>query len=334
MSQNQEIPVRNDSDPNVTACANCHMPMPIGLRFCRNCGYRLGEGSAEYTETARFQNGRPVAQVDSPTAPQAYTTTYGLSGEMVAGAGGYVAKRKKKISGMTWMFIGLLAFFLAAAVFTAIVAPMRPNIGPGIGAPPAAPRGYVGVNSFETTDGGVTFETVEPPGSPADKAGLVGGDIITTFDGKTVKSEDEIMDLIRQTPIGKTVDVIYLRDGETKTTKLSTVADEERRRLEREFRNRPEGSGLFGFDDDDVERVPIEGTKLFGIRLDEITQNRPADMAGIKEGDVVIAFDKVPIRTRGEFSSRVRRAVPYSTVTVTVMRGQERLEIPVKMGRQ
>jgi S1-C subfamily serine protease len=56
-------------------------------------------------------------------------------------------------------------------------------------------------------------------------------------------------------------------------------------------------------------------------------------MAGIKQGDIVIKFGDVPIRTESEFLSRVRRALPYSTVTVTVMRNGERLEIPVKMGK-
>jgi hypothetical protein len=31
---------------------------------------------------------------------------------------------------------------------------------------------------------------------------------------------------------------------------------------------------------------------------------------------------------------RVRRALPYSTVKVVVMRGEEKLEIPVKIGKQ
>jgi putative serine protease PepD len=57
-------------------------------------------------------------------------------------------------------------------------------------------------------------------------------------------------------------------------------------------------------------------------------------MAGIKEGDVVIEFDGVPIRTTDEFLMRVRRALPYSIVKVVVMRGEEKLEIPVKMGKQ
>ncbi len=304
--------------------------MPLGLRFCRNCGYRLGEGPAEYTETERFE--RPTA-TDNGAAPQSYATTYGVGGgPMAPSAVGKMKKRAKKISGMTWMFIGLLVFFISAAIFTAIVTPIRRGDPPQVSLP--APRSFVGVDSFENIDGGgVSFGEVDIPGGPADKAGLVGGDIITSFDGKAIKNEDDITDLLRETPIGKTVDVAYIRDGESKTTKLTTISRDETRRLGREFESRPEGKGFFGFETSRAERVAIEGTKLFGIRLDEIYANRPADMAGIKEGDIVIEFDDVPIRTRAELSARVRRAIPYSTVEVTVIRGKERLKIPVKMGK-
>jgi S1-C subfamily serine protease len=333
MAQNQELPLQPQADPNTTTCGNCHAPMPLGLRFCRNCGFRLGEGSAEYTETARFES-RPTA--GNGAAPSQYATTYGVtSGPMVACAGGKIGKRTRKMSGMTWMFIGLLIFFISAAVFTAVVAPIRRNIGQEI-AIPATARSWVGVEPLKTAEGGsgVTFDEVAPPNGPADKAGLVGGDIITSFDGNVIENENRMAELLRQTPVGKTVDVVYVRDGETKTTKLTTISKEDFDRLAREFRNRPERPGLFGFDDDDTERVPIEGTKMFGVRLDDITTNRPADMAGIKEGDVIVEFDNVPIRTPEELASRVRRAIPYSTVNVVLMRGKEKLEIPVKMGRQ
>lgn len=308
--------------------------MPRALRFCRNCGYRLGEGPAEYTETVRFQNGRPsnLADKGSASSQQPFATAYGVSGgPIVPGSGRQMAKRPRKMSGMTWMFLGLLIFFIAAAAFTAVVTPIRRNI-PAASAP-AVPRAFFGVNSFESAEGGVTFDNVEPPGGPADKAGLVGGDLITSFDGQIVRNENEMTDLMRRTPIGKPVEVIYVRDGESKTTTLTTVSQEEFRRLERDFRDRPEGRGLFGFDDD-TERVPIPGTKIFGMQLKEVTPNRPADLAGVKKGDIIIEFDRIPIRTAEELASRVTRALPYSTVKVVLMRGAEKLEIPVKMGKR
>jgi membrane-associated protease RseP (regulator of RpoE activity) len=323
MSQTTEMSGQPEFDSKVTTCANCRTPMPLGLRFCRNCGYRLGEGPAEYTETARFPGGQSGAGFGANyAAPLAQSP---------AGAFG---KKRKRISGMSWLFIGLLVFFLAAAAFTAIVPPIRRSIGGPTISVPDKPRAYFGVGEFEDAENGATFDNVEPPGSPADKAGLVGGDIITSFDGHAVTNEDEMTEVLSNTPIGKTVDVVYVRDGETKTTKLAPIDRKEFERLEREFSDRAGGKGLFGFDDGNTDRVAIPGTKIFGVKLNEVTQNRPADLAGIKEGDIVTEFDGVPIRTPQELSSRVRRAVPYSTIDVVVVRGTETIKIPVKMGKQ
>jgi serine protease Do len=180
----------------------------------------------------------------------------------------------------------------------------------------------------------VTFGNVEPPGSPADKAGLFGGDVITTFDGQPIDDSDEMSDLLRNTPIGKTVDVVFIRDGETKTTKLTTISKEDFDRLAADFRKRPEGRGRFGYDNGDVERVQVPNSNIYGVKLGDVTPNLPADIAGIKKGDIVITFDKVPIRTGSELVSRIYRALPYSTVVVTVVRDGETIDIPVKMGKQ
>ena len=297
--------------------------MPRELRFCRNCGFRLGEGTAEYTETVRFQN-VPVGATPGNSA-YAY-------GALAASPAGPVKKRRRRLSGMTWIFLGLLIFFVTAAAFTAIIRPIRQNIRTSM-AEQAPPRSYAGVSSFDTTEGGVTFDNVEPPGSPADKAGLVGGDIITVVDGQPVTTDDQMMELLGRTPIGKTLEIVYLRDGEQKATQLTTVSKEEFDRLQREFRVRPIGKGLFGYEEGDSERVPIPNTKMFGVRLDNVSASMPADMAGIKEGDIVIEFDGVPIRTPEELLSRIRRAVPYNTIRVVVLRGEERIEIPLKMGK-
>jgi hypothetical protein len=62
----------------------------------------------------------------------------------------------------------------------------------------------------------------------------------------------------------------------------------------------------------------------------------------------VIEFDGVPIRTDAEFLMRVRRAQPYTTVKMVVMRPKgdpeaddedqvkefEKVEIPVRLGKQ
>lgn len=298
-----------------TTCSNCHSRMPADLRFCRNCGFRLTHNLGGYTSSYTSEE-MPTAVLPAGAPP----------------------KKKRRLSGMSWIFVGLLVFFVGAAAFTAMVAPMRQN-RTHVSVPVA--KSFVGVDGFEQTDQGVTFGCVSAPGGPADQAGLVGGDVIVSFDGQPVHDEDQMDDLMKRTPIGKTVDIEYVRDGEKKTAKLTTISQEDHRRLSRAFEKRPEGTGQFGYEDGDAQTVEVPGMKIRGVKLGTILRSRPADLAGIKDDDIVIEFDGVPIRSRDEFLMRVRRALPYSTVKLVVMRPGEgegaplqKLEIPVKMGKQ
>lgn len=312
-----------DNDGNIV-CSQCGAPMPHGMRFCRACGNRLGEGLAEYTETVRFPHA-------TATGPQAAPFTPNYTAPLVQQTGDFPYKKKRRISGMVWIFIIIGVLFAMGAVLTAI------RKGGGTRAPFSAtistPRAHFGVNGFEDATGGVTFDNVEPPGGPADKAGLVGGDIITTFDGRAVTDEGEMRELLRQTPIGKTVEITYLRDGETKKTQLTTIAESEFNELQRAFRNRPEGRGYFGFDDDRVTRVSEPATKTYGVRLNWVERNGPAELFGLQVGDIITTFDGIPIRTGEELLSRVRRAIPKKSIEVVVVRGGETLKIPVTLGR-
>jgi serine protease Do len=227
---------------------------------------------------------------------------------------------------MTWLWIVLGLFFLTGGVMSAL----RKNFPNKPPFAASAPRSKFGVDDFDTADQGVTFDVVEPAGGPADKAGLVGGDIITSFDGQAVKTDSEMTDLMRRTPVGKTVEVIYLRDGISKTTRLTTMSEDEFDRL-RDVGDRSEG--LLGFETGRTERVNDPATKTYGVRLKWVRPNGPADLFGIREGDIIVEFDKVPIRTAQELTSRVHRATPRSVVEVLIIRAGETLKIPVTMGR-
>jgi C-terminal processing protease CtpA/Prc len=316
MSQNPEMPLPVNATPNLTTCSNCHSAMPSELRFCRNCGFRLGDGLAEYTETVRFDGQR------GPLAPGSTSEPMPMP-----------ARKRRRMSGMAWVFVGLLIFFVGAAAFTAVISPIRHNNRRTSIVQTPENRSYAGVRDWNSVDNGVTFNAVSPPDGPADKAGLVGGDVIVSFDGQPIHNEDEMTAALTRTPPGKTVDIQYLRDGEPHSTKLTTITEDQLERLSDTFGDREE-TAQFGYEERRAKRVEIPGTKMFGVQLNKIYSSLPADMAGVKEGDIVIQFNDIPIRTSEEFLMRIRRAVPYSTVTLKVMRAGEKLEIPVKMGKQ
>lgn len=299
--------------------------MPKDMRFCRSCGNRLGEGPAEYTETVRLPNAQATGQQYSNFSPNYTSPIARQTGS------GFPEKRKRRISGMTWILIAIAFFFVFGGVMSLVKKSVRnaPRVAINVG------RTFFGVNSFTMAENGrgVTFDYVSPPGSPADIAGLVGGDIVTTYDGTVVTDDVQLRNLLRKTPVGKTVEVIYLRDGETKKTQLTMISESEFDALQNAYNNRPEGRGRFGFDDDETTPISNPATKTYGVRLDEITPNGPADLFGIKQGDIVVEFDGIPIRTGEELASRVRRATPKSSVEVTLLRDGQIMKIPVTMGR-
>lgn len=90
-------------------------------------------------------------------------------------------------------------------------------------------RGWLGVmiqpvtanlaKSFGLEDekGALISEVVA--GSPAEKSGLMAGDIIRTFDGKKLQEMNDLPRLVATTPVSKKVKLTYLREGkEVETT--------------------------------------------------------------------------------------------------------------------
>src|SRR6185369_16546461 len=94
-----------------------------------------------------------------------------------------VSRPKRRISGFAWILISITALFVAGVLISTLrrqqAPPRRTFVEP--------PQIYFGVNEFINVDSGVSFDIVFPPGAPADKAGLVGGDIVTSFDGHPIK---------------------------------------------------------------------------------------------------------------------------------------------------
>ena len=66
-----------------------------------------------------------------------------------------------------------------------------------------------------------TGEVAVVPGSPAEKAGLKEGDIITAIDGQAITSEVKLSDLIEQHQVGDEIVVKYVRDGKEAQVKLT-----------------------------------------------------------------------------------------------------------------
>jgi putative serine protease PepD len=62
------------------------------------------------------------------------------------------------------------------------------------------------------------------PGSPAEKAGLRGGDIVIAFDGKSINSPEELIVSVRSKNVGDVVSLTYKRNGSERTVSITLIA--------------------------------------------------------------------------------------------------------------
>jgi S1-C subfamily serine protease len=66
-----------------------------------------------------------------------------------------------------------------------------------------------------------------------------------------------------------------------------------------------------------------------GVRTTEITPGSPAERAGLKAGDVLVAFDGQNISTLRQYSDALKARAPGDRVRVRIRRGDDEWEVEV-----
>jgi len=71
-----------------------------------------------------------------------------------------------------------------------------------------------------------------------------------------------------------------------------------------------------------------------GLRLSGVRAGSPADVAGLKAGDVIVEFGGKPVKDLFEYSNALYAHKPGDEVSVVVLRGGQRATLQVKLGKR
>jgi len=173
---------------------------------------------------------------------------------------------------------------------------------------------------------GIVVEAVEP-GSPADKAGLLAGDVITDVNGQAVHTGADLVNPIAQTPIGQSVQLHYVRDKQPKEVTL-TVADRSKifpqtAANTEEQPDQGEQADLLGLHVEDLTADLAHKLGMGKLTGAVVTQVEPASFAediGFARGDVITEINHVPISSQADYRTQMAKLKPSQDVLFRIAR--------------
>ena len=226
---------------------------------------------------------------------------------------------------------------------------------------------YLGVGVVEVTsdrakelhlkeDRGVEVRCVDAD-SPAAKAGLKEGDVVLEYNGQRVEGGEQFMRLVRETPPGRPVSLLLLRNGANQTL-TATIGQRQAGIMTLDM----EGDGplmsmpsmpvmpampvipdmprafttwrspTLGIESESLNPQLAEyfGVKE-GVLVRLVMHDSAAEKAGFKAGDVIVKLEGQKVTTPKEISSILQSSRSKKTLAITVLRRQKEVVLNVTL---
>ncbi|HXX49392.1 MAG TPA: DegQ family serine endoprotease [Myxococcota bacterium] len=200
-------------------------------------------------------------------------------------------------------------------------------------------RGWLGVQIQRVTPAlAKTFKLGDSHGalvgqvfddSPAAKAKLQRGDVITKFNGKEIKEYDDLPRIVAATPPGAAVDVTVLRDGKEKNLKatLEKMKEEDIQPASDEQTDSDWGFDVQPMSDEIASQLGLSaGTK--GVVVASVDPDSAAARAGLRRGDVILEANRVEVVSPKQLKDALGKN-PESAVLL-VQRGDGTLYLAIE----
>jgi serine protease Do len=218
---------------------------------------------------------------------------------------------------------------------------MAKQILPQLRADGRVTRGWLGVviqgltpelaESFELeSDSGALVSRVLPDG-PASNAGIERGDVIVDFDGTPIDEWRDLPRVVAAAPVDAKVDVVVIRDGQSKTLKVKIGALEEPTLARTTTED--EGPSVYGLRAQNLTPEIAEQlgvSESGGVVVTEIQPGSPAAEAGLRRGDVIIEVNRQEVKDLAALREQLQNA--DESVLILIRRDDATLYVPMKRG--
>jgi serine protease Do len=185
---------------------------------------------------------------------------------------------------------------------------------------------------------GALISTVSEGGA-AEKAGPEPGDVILSFNGKPVKTSNELVQMVTATKPGTTVPLRVVRDGKERTLNLTVdeldlEAESGRTADAGGNSQEPEPATTRGFGMT-VENVTPELARRMRIEVErgavitDVEQGSPAARFGLRPGDVIVRVGSAPITSAADAQRELGRVPAGGSALILIVRQGQQIFLTV-----
>jgi serine protease Do len=175
------------------------------------------------------------------------------------------------------------------------------------------------------------------PGTPAAKAGVQSGDVITAINGTSVKDSSDLARRVAMMEPGSTANVAILRNGEQKnlTVTLGQLSDQQQANAETgDADDSDSGSGQLGLSV--APAHDYSDTRSGGLVVTGIDPGAPAAESGLHTGDIILDVSGKAVSSPADLRSAVRQASSGSKrsvlLKVQTADGMRFVALPIHQG--
>jgi serine protease Do len=166
-------------------------------------------------------------------------------------------------------------------------------------------------------------------GSPAEKAGLKAGDIVTEIDGVKIKNSQDLVKEVLKKKVGQNIRLGILREGKTAEIPVTTAQmPAEPRKSAQAEKKVWFGLGVRDLTPDIAKQLGLSKTE--GVVIEQVEAGSPAQDAGLRPGDVILEINREKIAKEEDYRKIMEKVSPEKGALLLVGRGSSTFFVSLK----
>jgi serine protease Do len=185
--------------------------------------------------------------------------------------------------------------------------------------------------------------------SPAEEAGLKEDDIIISFNGAKVADASDLTDLVADQKPGDKVTLKIYRDGKEQTLEATLSSRRSSNKQVFTFTTPRSGSHAYWYGDSDRKQSYIGvsltelsdqlaeyfgATRNGGVLISEVSEDSPAEKAGLKAGDVIVAVNDEKVTDASDVSEIITDMKAGEKANLKILRNKSPMTVAVEVAER